>query len=293
MLLQKKTLGFSLQIRPSIALVPTSDQSFDISSLGLDKISLAAGESPITPTISGSTGSGPELVINENGNEISIFNMPGGTGVAFVPAPIIQASLGLIKNTDITVRYLPEVSFDDYGSISIIGGAIKHGINQYIPAGKLLPVDLSIMFGFNQIGADANLSLAQVGTRDPNDPNLVSNPTPNFDNQQVTTQTSTYVVNVLAGKALPFISVYGGLGFQKASFDLTMEGDYPVPFFNPLTPGEDYFVIQDPVSFTIDSESNVHMLGGFRLRLGFIAFYGEATLANYFTANAGVGISFR
>ncbi|MEP5943150.1 MAG: hypothetical protein ABJ356_01240 [Balneola sp.] len=37
----------------------------------------------------------------------------------------------------------------------------------------------------------------------------------------------------------------------------------------------------------------MHLLGGFRLRLGILAFYGEATLANYFTANAGVGISFR
>jgi hypothetical protein len=221
--------------------------------------------------------------------------MPGGTGFAFVPAPIVQASVGLIKKTDVTVRYLPETDISDFGSMSILGGAVKHELTQYVPGGKLLPVDVSLMVGFNQIAVDANLDLQpdQNATRDPNDPALTSNPNPDFSTQEVTTTTNTFVVNALVGKSLPFISVYGGIGYQKADFELSMVGDYPVASFNPTTPQDDYNVITDPFALEIESESNIHMLGGFRLRLGILAIYGEATLANYFTANAGVGISFR
>ncbi|MEX2362524.1 MAG: DUF6588 family protein, partial [Balneolaceae bacterium] len=85
--------------------------------------------------------------------------------------------------------------------------------------------------------------------------------------------------------------VYGGVGYQKATFNLDIKGDYPV---NTEVMGQTYYnVLTDPVSFEMESESSIHMLGGFRLRLGVLAIYGEATLANYFTANAGVGISFR
>lgn len=177
---------------------------------------------------------------------------------------------------------MPETTIDNFGSFGVLGGAIKHGINQYIPGGGLLPVDLTIMVGFNQVKLDAELDVKPDATAIPN------GQTGDFSDQAIKTETNTFVINALVGKSLPFISVYGGVGYQKASLDVKMLGDYPVEL-----PLNRYDVITDPFAFSLDSESSVHMLGGFRLRLGLLAFYGEATLANYFTANAGIGISFR
>jgi hypothetical protein len=287
----KKTLGFSLQIRPSLAIVPSEAQSFNINDLNLQKIEVASGENPVTPTISGDNVTGTELVVRENGNELTRFNMPNGTGFAAVPAPIIQASLGLIKGTDITVRFFPESEIGDYGNVGLIGAAIKHDITQWLPAGGALPVDISVMAGFNRLSVNANLDVPADGVRNPNDPSLSNNPNPDFDGQMIETEFNTFVLNALVGKSLPLISVYGGVGYQSASLDLNINGDYPV---STSVGGQTFYnVVSDPVSFGLDSESSVHMLGGFRLRLGVIAFYGEATLANYFTANAGIGISFR
>ncbi|MTI88001.1 MAG: hypothetical protein FH748_08540 [Balneolaceae bacterium] len=296
----KKTLGLSLQIRSSLAFVPSSAREFDISALTLQKINVAQGGNPVTQTIAGSNDDGPLLKIYDdpddpNRNELGQFNMPGGTGLPVVPAPIVQAGLGLMKGTDITARFVPETDIGNYGSIGLLGGAIKHDITQWLPGDKLLPVDISLMVGFTQMNMDGDLSLppSPSATRDPNDPSLVSNPNPDFSSQLVTATTNTFVFNALVGKSLPLISVYGGIGFQKATFELDIEGDYPVPSFNPTTVTQDYIVLQDPISFEIDSESNAHLLGGFRLKLGFLAIYGEATLAEYFTANAGIGISIR
>lgn len=279
----KKTLGFSLQIRASVAMVPTTDQEFDIADLALTNIRPANAANTITPTISGESSVGPELIIEDNsGNELSRFNMPKGIGIPAVPAPIVQAGIGLIRDTDLTVRFVPETTFDNFGSFSVLGGAVKHGVNQYIPGGGLLPVDITLMVGFNQVKLDAELDVQP-------DAGSVPNGQPgDFSDQAIQTETNTFVINALVGKSLPFISVYGGLGYQKASLDVNMVGDYPVSL-----PFNRYDVITDPFAFTLDSESSVHMLGGFRLRLGVLAFYGEATIANYFTANAGIGISFR
>ncbi|MEP1152296.1 MAG: hypothetical protein JXR20_07640 [Balneola sp.] len=279
----KKTLGFSLQIRPSLALVPSSDQSFDIANLALTNIRPANPNNTITPTISGESTVGPELIIEDNnGNELSRFDMPKGIGIPAVPAPIIQAGIGLIKSTDVTLRYMPETTIDSFGSFSVLGGAIKHGINQYVPGGKVLPVDISVLVGFNKVNLDADLDVK------PRTGSVPNGQPGDFENQAIKTETSTFVVNAYVGKTLPFISVYGGLGYQKASLDVNMIGDYPVEL-----PFNRYDVITDPFAFTLDSESSAHLIGGFRLKLGILAFYGEATLANYFTANAGIGISFR
>ena len=287
----KKTLGFSLQIRPSLAFVPGSAQKFDINTLNLQKIEVAQGEDPVTPTIAGKSNTGPELVVSESGNELTRFNMPEGTGFTFVPAPIVQASLGLVKGTDVSLRFLPETEIGDFGNIGILGGAVKHDIGQWLPGGKLLPVDLSLMAGFNQISVNGGLDLQPEGVRNPNDPSLSSNPNPDFEDQSVETTTNTFVINALVGKQIPLVSVYGGVGYQTASLDLDINGDYPV---NTSVAGQDFYnVVSDPISFSLDSESSVHLMGGFRFRLGVIAIYGEATVANYFTANAGVGISFR
>ncbi|WP_020402172.1 DUF6588 family protein [Gracilimonas tropica] len=287
----KKTLGFSLQIRPSIAIVPSSAQSFDISALSLQKIEVAAGENPVTPTVAGDNVTGTELIIRENGQELTRFNMPKGVGIPVVPAPVVQAGLGLVKGTDITVRFFPETEIGEYGNIGLIGGAIKHDITQWLPGGKLIPVDISVMAGFNRLSVNANLDVPAEGVRNPNDPSLTNNPNPNFDEQEITTEFNSFVVNALVGKSLPLISVYGGVGYQTASLDLNINGDYPV---STNVGGQSFYnVVSDPVSFGLDSESSVHLLGGFRLRLGVLAFYGEATVASYFTANAGIGISFR
>lgn len=287
----KKTFGFSLQIRPSLAIVPSKAQSFDISSLNLQKIEVASGENPVTPTISGDNKTGTELVVREDGNEIARFNMPKGSGFAAVPTPIVQASLGLVKGTDITVRFFPETEIGDYGNIGLIGGAIKHDITQWLPASSVIPVDISVMAGFNQLSVNANLDVPSEGIRNPNDPSLANNPNPDFDNQIIKTEFNSFVINAVVGKSFPLISIYGGVGYESASLDLNINGDYPV---STNVNGQTFYnVVSDPVSFDLDSESSVHMLGGFRLRLGVLAFYGEATLANYFTANAGIGISFR
>lgn len=259
-----KTLGFSIQVRAAAAAVPSSFQTFDATQIGLTGANVTPGTS--------STLSGP----NTGGQNISdplgaySFNAPGGTGFNYVPAAMIQANVGLIKDTDITLRYIPETDIGDFGEISVIGAGVKHGLNQWLPGGKLLPVDISVMAAFSTVSLDANLNF-----------------NPGATDQVVETTTESFVFNALVGKTLPFISAYAGVGFQTGNFELDMLGDYTI--------GSGAFqqTLSNPVSYTQSSDASVHALAGVQLKIAILRIFAEVTAAEFVTYNAGIGIGLR
>lgn len=281
------TLGFDIQIRGALAFVPSSAQDFNLTELNLQRVELAAGESAISPTASGDDTEGPEIIVRDpdNGDEVARFNLPQGSGFNFVPTPMIQASVGLIKNTDITVRFVPEVSIGDYGNFSQRGIGIKHSLSQWLPGSALLPVDISIFAGYNRIDINANLDL------DPQD-NAITDPTTNYDNQQVETTFDTFSAKVIVGKDLPFISVYGGVGYETSTMNLDVTGNYPVPVSGPAGTIRTE-TLTDPFSYSENGDNTFSLTGGLKLKLFFFNIFGEYTLADYPVANAGIGFSFR
>lgn len=282
-----KKFGFDLQIRGAAAFVPSSDQTFDVNELNLQRARLADGETTsISPTIGGEDNSGPELVIeDENGDEVGRFNLPSGTGYNLVPAPMLQASVGLVRDTDITARFIPQSKTDniEYG---MLGFGVKHGINQWLPGGNLIPVDLSVMAGYTNIDVTGNLNLDPEGI--PADQEAA---TANYDNQEAKITLNTFTVKALVGKSLPFISVYGGVGYETSTFDLDVVGNYPVNVSTPL--GNGYDLVSDPIGYEEDGNNTFSLLAGANLKLLFFNIFAEYTLADYSVLNAGIGFSFR
>ena len=256
-----KKLGFSLQVRAALATVPSSAQTFDANTLGLSSGITVSGSE--TNTISGAKGSGQTLTLPDG----TSIDLPGGTGVSVVPAAMLQGNVGLIKDTDLTVRYIPETELGNYGDISLFGVGVKHGINQWLPGGKLLPVDLSIMAAFSKIDLNGVISEA--------------------DDQVVETSTNTFVLNALVGKTLPFVSAYAGVGIQTGSFELNMLGDYSVQA------GGQTQTFSDPVSYTQDSDAAIQALAGVQFKIAIFRIYAEVTAAEYTTYNAGIGFGLR
>ena len=83
---------------------------------------------------------------DDNGNKIGTFNMPQGV-IQYAPAPDIQLTMGVFKNTDITVRTTPTINIGtNTGSVGMIGFGIKHNIIQRLceKGKKPIPFDLAI-----------------------------------------------------------------------------------------------------------------------------------------------------
>lgn len=297
-------LGFDITLSSGLAIVPDEAKSFNVNELGLQKLQLDEND-PVSPTINGTDGQGALLAYYEeiNGNEEKIldFNMPEGTGFGYVPAPMIKAGVGLIKDTELMVRFMPETEIGDFGSFNLFGVGAKHGINQWLPGGKMLPVNLSVMVGYTgmEVGSDLDLRAEDVI----NEPNRTENPYDDsqWDGQAIALNTNAYTINALVGKKLPILSVYAGLGYEASTFEMTTPGSYPT-----VVPNEDFDqnnpnqedplivdAVDEPLNVSIDGDNNFRALAGFRARFTIFHVSGSYTLSNYSSFNLGVGISFR
>ncbi len=296
-----KKFGFDVTISAGLAAVPTSDKAFDVTQIGLQQLQLESGPST-AQTINGesdvaTTSLAAYETIDGTQYKLFEFNMPTGTGFGFVPAPQIKGAVGLIKDTEIMFRFVPEIDIDDYGTFKQFGLGAKHGINQWLPGGKILPVDISIMAAFTNLTVTSGFDItAQDVITDPNNTkNTHSSDT--WDGQGIEMNTDAFTVNALVGKTLPVISVYGGIGIETSTMTVATPGTYPTVLPNPNYPSEpEQFMVgtvDKPIDIEMEGGNSFHALAGFRLRFAVFHISASYTLANYSTLNAGFGISFR
>jgi hypothetical protein len=299
-----RTLGFDLRISAALSIVPTGDRTFFVDDLNFQNLERVGGPDE-SQTAFGSDASGSVMgVFGTNPftglrQEITRFTMPQGSGYPYVPAPMVQLTVGAIKDTDVSIRYAPTVTVDEF-SMNLFGFGVRHGLNQWLPGGGVLPVDISVQAGYTKLNSNFGLDLQ------PETGNDIYNPfsgTPElWSGQRIDMEASGFTGNLIVGKNLPIISVFGGVGFQTSTVSFASPGSYPITSFNPdydpTSTAEDTRQrrierLDDPISLEFSGENSVHALAGFRLRLGFIAVSASYTLSRYPVLNAGVGLSFR
>ncbi|TVR33013.1 MAG: hypothetical protein EA390_04425 [Balneolaceae bacterium] len=299
-----RTLGFDLRVSVAGAYVPVGDRSFLVDNLDFENLQRVDGPAE-SQTSFGDNVPGSVMGVFANNpisnfpQEVTRFTMPQGSGYPYVPAPMLQLTVGAIKDTDVSLRYSPTVTMDDF-SVSLFGVGVKHGLNQWLPGGALLPVDLSVQVGYTKLSSNFGLELRPEEGED------IYNPfsgTPSlWDDQKIDFEATGFTGNLLVGKNFPMLAVFGGVGFQTSKVSFLSPGSYPITGFNPdfdfMDQSEEtrqriIEQIDDPIDVSFNAENTVHALAGFRVRLGFVALSGSYTLSNYPVYNLGVGISFR
>lgn len=202
------------------------------------------------------------------------FELPSGLsgeGVDFVPSGYVQASVGLIKGTEIKARFLPKMNFKD-ASVGLIGFGIQHDFTKLLPADKVLPVAISAVIGYTNISGDYDLTNAK----------LIEG-----ENQRIDASINTWVFSGVVSTKLPIINFYGGLGYVTGKSVTDILGTYRVtrgPFAS-----ETY---EDPFSIT-KKVSGVTGTIGTKLKLGFFRLNAEYNLGEFNTATVGVNFGFR
>ncbi|MFQ5605171.1 MAG: DUF6588 family protein [bacterium] len=291
-----KFLGFDITVSANTAIAPTSDETFDISSLGLKNMRPLDAGNTITPTIVGSEDDGPEveIFIEALGQQMVVdtLKLPPGIGFRYVPSPMIQASVGLFANTDVILRFFPEVEFEkDIGSLRMFGVGVKHDLTQWLPGGGLLPFDLSVAAGVTTFQAQANLDV-------PPDPNLPQTGDGKYDNQEVEVEAKSFNLNVLISKKFAILTLFGGVGIESSTVDLKLKGDYPIPiletdinspnFSKPVTTP-----LRNPVNLSFDGANETRVNVGARLNLAILAISASYTFSKYPVFTLGAGLSIR
>ncbi|MBN2612332.1 MAG: hypothetical protein JXB00_12295 [Bacteroidales bacterium] len=280
--------GFDLTFTFNMGFVPKSDKTFDLDNLNLEAEYDANDH--MAPSAAGKNESGPEL--RYLGGLVG-YETPKGTGLSFIPTPMAQIGVGLVKGTEVIGRYLPEVKIGKGGSVSLWGVGLKHDVLQWLPLAKRVPaLNVSILGGYTKLNANAGISVnpTTLGLSD------ATTDAVDFTTQAVDMTVTSFTGNLLVSVNLPVISFYGGAGFATTNTELGLKGYYPIPdatgTVTDASVGD-----PDPISMNIKnndgSPTKPRFNIGLRLKLGIITIHGDYTKANYSNVTAGLGISFR
>lgn len=268
---------FDLMLTPTLIFIPEYDRTFLIENNKLQALELVNGSSAESPTVFGPDSEGPELRVKDDFLGISNFRAPQGVGFAFMPSTMAQLSLGIFKNTNISVRYLPELGIMglDEGKIGIIGGAINHDIFQWIPVLKRAPVDGSLFFGYTRLSYSQKLDDGSGN-----------------DDQALEITSTGYTARFILSKKLLFLTPYLGLGYNSSSSTVDLKGtyDYYLVSAGGVNAGRES--VKDPVSFTTDRGAGFVGNVGLRFKFLFlICVTADYTFGAYNSATLGLGLS--
>ncbi len=296
-----KLLGFDLTFTTSVAFIPANAKSFDVAGLGLSSFAEITSPGSISPTVAGAKNAdlvGLRYTREVLGAPTTLveFDLPKGTGLGFIPAPMLSLGLGLIKDTDVKFRYIPTIGLRDYGDLGLWGIGIKHGLKQWIPVLRKIPVfNLSLQGGYTQFNLGSNLDFKPNPSWDDRTTGI------NFDKQRFDLTVKSYTANLLVSADIPVITVYGGLGISSTTTNLAFKGYYPIPDLDDTT-GEVFISNEtiggkDPLNISIKNKSGSAVLprlnAGFKLKLALITIHADYTYSDYSIVTAGLGISFR
>lgn len=290
--------GFDLTMGVNVGIVPSSAESFDLSTLDL-----SANLSPKTgtaPTIAGPKNDGPVMTYTQSGVTLATFNTPAGTAWKYIPVPTLQVGIGLPLGTEVKVRYIPRLPVKD-GDIMLWGVGLMHSIMQYIPGNKLLPVDVSIFAGYTKLNGNVPLSL-QPSTLNGHFPNYTTySLATSFTDQNLSATVEALNVSAIVSVNLPVISFYGGVGYSKTTTNVEMTGNFPTPTLVTPVAAAPYAEYNDSgvkkgVDFPeidIQNFSGLRANIGFRIKLAVVTIHADYTRAQYNVLSTGLGISFR
>jgi hypothetical protein len=286
--------GFDLTISGNVAFVPSQYKTFNVNELNLGALTLANNSQPMSPTVAGKDETGPQL--NYDTLNFKAFNLPQGTNIATVPAPMVQLSIGLFKDTEITGRWMPTVDIKDNNKIGFWGVGLKHGLKQWIPAIKKIPfLHLTLQGGYTRLTTNMGIEVTptSIGLNDFNTDNI---PIETWNDQNMMIQISSLTANIIISADIPFVSIYGGAGFVNTKSVLKLEGYYPM--LNLTTNGPSVTTSEkDPIDFQVKNQdggvTKPRLNAGIRFKFGFFTIHFDYTRANFNVATAGIGISFR
>jgi len=274
-----KTFGFDISASFNAVFIPSSKNYFRPADLNLQVAQLISPASGNAPTIAGpSDETLYSYDINNDNQPEGTFSGPEGLDfketfkVSGVVAPTAQIGIGIYKNTDLKVRWIPEVTSGS-AKIKLLGFGVMHDIKQHIPGIKVLPFDLAVLVGYTNIKGETPM-------KDPSIPPSSGDTSP----QEMLFNMNAWLFQAIISKKLAIFTFHGGVGYNTISTSSDVKGSYVIPGY----PNG----VKNPVSLRFKNNS-MRLSAGVRMNFGPIFIGGEYTLQEYSTVSVGLGVTVR
>ncbi|WP_273274589.1 DUF6588 family protein [Maribacter polysiphoniae] len=268
--------GFEVSIIGNMANYKNKDdkKAFELNTADYENLKFSDGStSKLVSSALGDIEGVNVYIEDENGLLRQDIELPTGLAsesINFVPSAFIQASVGLIKGTELKARFLPKVSTYEY-KIGMYGVGIQHEFTKHLPADKILPVAISAVIGYTHLD----------GSYDFTNSSIVDG-----EDQKLEVDVNTWVFQAVVSTKLPIINFYGGLGYLSGSSTTDVLGTYRVQ----SGPFQQTYV--DPFSIKRKASGMTANLGA-KLKLGFFRLHADYAIAEFNTLSVGMNFGFR
>ncbi|QWX82875.1 hypothetical protein H0I23_10420 [Cellulophaga sp. HaHaR_3_176] len=266
--------GFEISIIGNVSPFKDEKKSFVLNTSDYENIKFADGsDSKLVSSALGDLEGIGVYVEDEDGLFRQNFTLPSGLsaeGVNFVPSAFLQASVGVIKGTEIKARFLPKISTDEV-AVGFYGLGIQHEFTSLLPVDKIWPVAISGVIGYTHLN----------GSYDFSDTDIIAG-----ENQKIETRVNTWNFQAIVSTKLPVINFYGGIGYLTGKSKTDILGTYIVQ------EGPFQQTIEDPFSLNTDA-SGVTANIGTKLKLGFFRLNADYTIAEFNSFSVGLNFGFR
>ncbi|WP_375323515.1 DUF6588 family protein [Flagellimonas sp. GZD32] len=252
------------------SFVPNDKLSRTINIGDYENLSVLGGGNQVKiPTILGSTNSNVTFVANVEGEEYQ-FDAPTGIGLFstnWLPAPLLQGSVGLPMHFEASFRYFPKLKIDD-AAFGVVGFGLKNQITEHFEGGKSLPVAISLFSAFTRL--DAKYDFQSRGFITGSD-------------QYVDGYLNTFLFETLISTKNPVWNLYGSIGYITGKSNYELKGTYVIETENNTLEFVDPFDVQTKISGLRGS------LGG-RVNINWFSINLDYTLQGY--NNLSLGLNF-
>lgn len=269
-----KPLGVDFGVALHAVMIPSSYNYFDPRRLNLQAVTgfTSTSSNGLAPAISGPDDMTTYFVSN---GAVSFSGPEGGDfkeniGFNGVVAPTAQLSVGVYKNTDLKLRWLPEINYGNT-SISAWGVGVMHDIKQHMPGISILPFDLAVIIAYTHIQGSTSLE------------NTFDKPSTDQRRQDMKYGMDAWLYQALISKKIAIVTFFGGIGYSTARTNSNVRGSYVIPQVGTF---------KDPVSLDFKNNS-LRIAAGMRFNFGPIYLSGEYSLQEYSMVSVGLGFSIR
>lgn len=287
-----KKFGFDVTISANASFVPSSSQNFTFNAADYEFLTTANGETSL-PTVMSENDSETTIDIRipidgTNTFKVGSFEMPGGITkdlpINALPTPMIQVGLGLPTRTDVKLRFVPKLNFEDDVEASLIGVGLQHDITQYFGAIDKLPLSVSVLAAFTRLKATYAI----------NDDSLTDNVS--IRNGEAEFTMNAFTIQALGSLDFKIITLYGGFGYNSGTSEINIKGDYNLTYDVQDSSGNTVSTVNETVSNPVNLDfeaSGIRTTLGARFNLGPIKIFGDYTFQKFNTLSAGIAVSIR
>ncbi len=276
----KDKFGFEISVVANVAFVGDDQKSFILDPNEYENLDFRDNPGVARPvaTAFGDIEGVTVVVRGESGipaipAQDAEFELPTGLGDAninFVPTAFLQASLRVMKGTEIKARFLPTIQTDDV-EVGFYGLGVQHEFTSWLPARKLFPVAISGLIAYTHLDGSYDFSSTSIVQG---------------ENQLFENNTNTWLFQVIGSTKLPIFNVYGGIGYLSGTSTNSLKGTYRVQSGVITSP-----TLEDP--FSIETKvAGLRGTLGAKLTLAFFRLHVDYTLAAYNGVSVGLNFGF-